>query len=121
MATNLPPRELTDSAAPTRLYFDNYGVAPIEFLGVEVDAAVSFFKARGFDTDAANTSAITILKQAKAEGAPVFKILDTLKGFDETEISSLIAQILNGNRTPTSTLGYKQEVGDIYKTRNIAP
>jgi len=121
MATNLPARELTDSAAPTRLYFDSYGQAPLEFLGVEVDAAVAFFSARGFTDDSAIVTATTVLKQAKAEGVPVFKILDSLKGYDESEISALVAQILNGNRTPTSTLGYKVETGDISKTRNIAP
>ena len=36
------------------------------------------------------------------------QILDTLKGFDNVEISALVSEILNYNRFKTSFLGYTQ-------------
>lgn len=121
MATNLPPSVLTDSAASTKLYFDAYGQVPLEFSATDVSATINFFRKRGFDEDASIVTATTILKQAKLEGVSVFKILDGLTGFTDLEISALVAEILNNNRTPTSTLGYKREVLDTSKTRNIFP
>lgn len=121
MATNLPAQSLTDSATATKLYFDTYGKNPLEFSATEVTACVSFFKKRGFDEDAALVTATTILKQAKLEGVNVFSILDGLKGFADLEISALVSEILNNNRIPTSTLGYKKDTSDINKIRTIYP
>ncbi len=42
MATNLPSQIITDSAAGTKLYFDRYGEAPLEFAANDVTLAVSF-------------------------------------------------------------------------------
>jgi hypothetical protein len=105
--TNLPPQESTDSASLTKAFFDSYGQAPLEFSAIEVDSAVSFFEKRGFDKDAATITGITILKQAKLEGQPIYQILDTLQGFDSLQISSLVGEILNNNRPATSTLGFR--------------
>ena len=42
MSTNLPSFEIQDSAAGTKLYFDTYGEAALEFAANDVTAAVSF-------------------------------------------------------------------------------
>ncbi len=107
MSTNLPSQVINDSGAPTILFFDSYGEAPLEFSSVDVDSTVSFFKAAGFDKDAAELTAMTILRQAKLEGEPVGVILDTIKGLGRNELSILVAEILNNNRVPTSFLGYR--------------
>jgi hypothetical protein len=121
MASNLPAVERTDSAAQTKLYFDTYGKAPLEFPATEVAASIAFFEGRGFDKDAAVVVATTVLKQAKLENVPVFTIIEQLSSYTDLEISALIAEILNNNRTPTSTLGFKKELDNVTKTRNIYP
>ena len=107
MSTNLPPSSTSDSADATKLFFDSYGQAPLEFSTADVDATITFFETRGFDKDAATITAVTILKQAKLENQPIFQILDTLKGFTSIQLSSLVGEILNNNRPSTSTLGFR--------------
>jgi hypothetical protein len=120
MPTNLPTPNIEDSATGTKLFFDNYGEAPLEFLAIEVDIAVSFFNKKGFDNDAAISVSSVLLKQAKLEGIPISQILDTLAGIDELNISSLVSEILNNNRTPTSILGYKLIEEKVDISRNIS-
>jgi hypothetical protein len=120
MATNLPPGPNTDSATATKLFFDSYGEQPLEFNSSDVDAAVGFFQSKGFDRDAATTTAITLLKQAKIENQPIFQILDTLKGFNTLQLSALVGEILNNNRPSTSTLGFRvANANKVSQTRNI--
>jgi hypothetical protein len=120
MATNLPPSPNADSATATKLFFDSYGEQPLEFNSSDVDAAVGFFESKGFDRDAATTTAITLLKQAKIENQPIFQILDTLKGFNSLQLSALVGEILNNNRPSTSTLGFRvANANKISQTRNI--
>jgi hypothetical protein len=120
MATNLPPGPNADSATATKLFFDSYGEQPLEFNSTDVDAAVGFFQGKGFDRDAATTTAITLLKQAKIENQPIFQILDTLKGFNDLQLSALVGEILNNNRPSTSTLGFRvANANKISQTRNI--
>lgn len=120
MATNLPIYKPEDSASGTKLFFDSYGQVPLEFNATEIDASVSFFEKRGFEKDAALVVSSAILKQAKLDAVPVFKLLDTLNSFDSVELSSFVSEILNNNRTSTSTLGYR--VADVKpaQVRNIA-
>jgi hypothetical protein len=122
MSNSLPLTTVTDSAQATKLFFDQYGISPLEFSANEVSAAVGFFESKGFSADAALTTASAILKQAKIDGTPVFKLLDTLKGFDSLQLSALVSEILNNNRKSTSTLGFRYL--NIPKTeilRNISP
>lgn len=122
MATNLPITNVEDSAQATKLFFDQYGISPLEFSSNEVSAAVGFFESKGFVADAALTTASALLKQAKIDGTPVFSLLDTLVGFNSLQLSALVSEILNNNRTSTSTLGYRYQ--NIPKTeilRNITP
>jgi hypothetical protein len=119
--TNLPEKQITDSAARTKLFFDTYGQEPLEFNSTEVDTAVNFFRSKGFNDDAAKVTSLTLLKQAKLENVSVFSILDDLKGFGELEISALVSEILNNNRPATSTLGYRQQISNVSKQRNVVP
>jgi len=122
MSTNLPPPIIEDSAQATKLFFDSYGEAPLEFPANDVEATIGFFQSRGFDRDAAEITAMTVLKQAKLDEMPVYKLLDTLKTLEGTELSALIGEILNNNRPPTSLLGFRFESAkdtDL-KVRNVA-
>lgn len=121
MATsNLPNKLIQDSAAGTKLFFDVYGTAPLEFNATEVDATVNFFRKKGFAEDSVNVISSILLKQAKIDGTPIFTILDTLSGFDSLQLSALVSEILNNNRVPTSTLGYKTAPIESDILRNIA-
>lgn len=121
-AINLPSVTKTDSAASTKLFFDTYGSQPLEFGANEVSASVAFFTEKGFAEEAAITTAMTILRQAKIDGVRVFEILDTLKELNGTQLSGVVAQILNKYRPNTSTLGYRSvNVVKINQTRNILP
>jgi hypothetical protein len=121
MSTNLPPQTLNDSAAATKLFFDLYGREPLQFVANEAEAAIGFFTSRGFDLDAAVTTATTLMKQAKLDNVPIFVLLDTLKSFDNAELNFLIAEILNNNRGATSTLGFRViPITKFNQVRNIA-
>jgi len=122
MQTNLPSPENQDSAAGTRLYFNNYGTSAIEFNANDVSAAIAFFESKGFDSDAALSSASVLLDQAKADGITVYSILDTLNTFDQVGLSNLVAEILNNNRPTTSSLGYRDPtISTSEQSRNIEP
>lgn len=122
MQTNLPSPASQDSASGTKLYFNAYNRNPVEFSANEVNSAISFFESKGFDRDAALSTASVILDQAKAEGIPVNRILDTIKSFDQVSLSGLVAEILNNNRPSTSSLGYRDpNINVSTQARNIAP
>lgn len=121
MSTNLPPKQLEDSAAGTKLFFDSYGILPLEFASNDVDAAVSFFTEQGFDKEAATQIAVTILKQSKLDEIPIYEILEKLKRINGIQLNSILTEILNNNRPATSNLGYRVTVVDkINQVRNIA-
>lgn len=119
-ATNLPAEVIEDSAAATKLYFDKYGEQALEFPANEVTLAVSFFERAGFDTDAANTVAAVLLRQAKIDGEAIGKILDTLGNYPTGAISQIVGEVLNNNRVPTSILGFRTTDVKPNQIRNIA-
>ncbi len=118
--TNLPPENIEDSAAGTKLFFDNYGEIALEFSANDVNSTVAFFQKRGFENDAALVVSTVILKQAKLDNIPVHQLLDTLGKAKELNLSQLVGEVLNNNRTPTSTLGFRTSNVKVYQTRNIA-
>jgi hypothetical protein len=117
MATNLPPKKITDSAKPTQLFFDTYGRIPLEFPATEVDAVLGFFTSKGYTEEAAQVTGLTLLKQAKLDNTPIFELLDTLGKFTGLQLSALISEILNNNRVPTSTLGFRTPSQNTIKLR----
>jgi hypothetical protein len=121
MATNLPITETNDSGAATKLFFDSYGNSPLEFNANDYNFTVSFFEKKGFDKDAALVVTSTLLKQAKIDGTPIAQILDTLKDFTGMQMSQLVGEILNNNRTPTSTLGFRAKNIITNQNRHVDP
>jgi hypothetical protein len=120
MATNLPNQAINDSAAATKLFFDTYGQQPLEFNAVDVDATIGFFERRGFSRDAALVVSSSLLKQAKLDNIPISQILDGLSGFNGLQLSTLVGEVLNNNRVPTSTLGFRTENVLTNQTKDIA-
>lgn len=119
MNTNLPAEVIQDSAARTKLFFDTYGDQPLEFNATDVDACIAFFTKNGFEQDAAIVTSVALLKQAKIENVPIYRILDSLEKNVGIKLSALVAEILNNNRTATSTLGYREPVTPSNIIRNI--
>ena len=117
--TNLPQQIKQDSGERTKLFFDTYGKEPLSYKVPDIDAAINFFRKKGFSDPAANLSAIVLLKQAKLENIPINQILDTLTGFDNLQVSALVGEIMNNHRPSTSTLGYRQSAPDVSKERNV--
>ena len=108
--SNLPGKVASDSAAATKLFFETYGRAGLEFSSNEVDVTINFFQTRGFEPDAAISTALILLQRAKQEQKQIYSILDTLKFYNGIQLSSVVARILNVGRQPTSMLGYKSAV-----------
>ena len=117
--TNLPSQRIEDSGEATKLFFDSYGQSPLEFKAVEVDACLNFFRSKGFGDEAAIVVTAVLLKQAKLDNLPIYSILDSLAGFDGLQLSTLVGEILNNNRVPTSTLGFRTTPVRPNQTRNI--
>jgi hypothetical protein len=118
--TNLPAKVTQDSGQRTKLFFDTYGKEPLSYKVPDIDAAIQFFSKKGFSDPAANLSAVVLLKQAKLENIPINQILDTLRGFDNLQVSALVGEIMNNHRPSTSTLGYRQPSPEVNKERNVA-
>jgi hypothetical protein len=119
--TNLPAPQSNDSASKTKLYFNQYGDSGQQFNAADVDATIGFLQNKGFGNQAATITAMVLLTQAKIDGLNVFSLLETLKGLETLQLSALVGQILNNNRSPTSSLGYRTAaVKNTYQERNIA-
>jgi len=98
----------SDSAAEVKEFFNKYYTEKISFSSNQVDSVVGFFKKRGFDQTAAVSVATVILQQAKQDNVNVFKLLDTLKGLTEVQLSKLVSAILNNNRSKISSLSVNE-------------
>jgi hypothetical protein len=104
----------------TQKFFDNYYNRQISYNANEVDAVISYFLKRGFDQIAAVNTASILLQQAELDNITVFQLIDTLKGVTDVQLSNVVAQILNLNRSKTSTIGYRiPEVKLLFDQRNI--
>lgn len=112
------PNNYSDKGVTT--FFNNYFSKKLSFPTNQVDAVITFFEKRGFDKSAAISVGTTLLQQAKIDSVNVFKLLDTLKGLNEVQMSAIVTEILNYNRPKTSTLGYKRtQSADKIEKRNI--
>lgn len=100
--------------------YDAYLNKPLELEAGMFNAMKGFFNSRGFDLAASESISVIIIKQAKLDGYNPLKILDTLKGLNNSEISALVSEILNYNRVKTSFLGYARQTNTIEEIkRNI--
>lgn len=104
----------------TTEYFDKYYSKNIPYKASEVDAVIGFFLKRNFDQSAAINTALILLEQASLSNVPTFKLIDTLKGINNVELSNIVAQILNYKRENTSAIGYKIDKNEnLFDKRNI--
>ena len=118
MTTNVPTTQTTQRNV--KEFFDVYYSAPLEFPSNEVDAVIGFFEKRGFEKLSAQTIGAVLMRQAKIDDIKVFELLDTLKGFDEIQLSQIVTETLNYNRQKISSLGYKVDQSqNKLETRNI--
>ena len=117
---NLPVKKETDSADPVKRYFNTYYQKQLAYPSNEVDAVIGFLESKGFDKSAAQSTGAVLMQQAKIDGVKVFELLDTLKGLNSIQLSSVVTEIMNYNREKISTIGYKiDEVADRTEARNI--
>ena len=92
----------------------------LSFPSNEVDAVVGFFESREFDPTSARTLGTVLMQQARLDGVKVFELLDTLKGTDRLQLSAVVTEILNYNRSKISTLGYRVDSSsDKLEKRNV--
>lgn len=120
MLTNLPPSVNISQQPDVKEFFDSYFVSKVSFPANEIDATIAFLVKRGFDTISASSTAIVLLNQARNEHVPVFQLLDRLKALTDTQLSQVVAQVLNSYREKTSYLGYRVATAiNSYETRNI--
>lgn len=109
-----------ESQELTKKFFNNYYNRQISYNASEVDAVIGYFLKRGFDKIAAVNTASILLQQAELDEISVFQLIDTLKGVTDVQLSNIVAQILNLNRSKVSTLGYRiPEVKQLFEQRQI--
>lgn len=119
--TNLPPVVSTDSSDEVRSFFDKYFTHQITFPSNQIDAVLGFFLKRGFDEEAAKSTAIVLLNQARIDSVNPLQLIDTLEGISDAELSRVVAEILNLYREKSSSLGFRLNVTEeTFESRNIA-
>ncbi len=103
-----------------RNFFDKYFLNQITFPSNQIDAVVGFFLKRGFDDDAARSTAIVLLNQARLENVSPFQLLDTIKGLTDAQLSGVVTEVLNVYRDRSSSLGFKLiNIEETAESRNI--
>lgn len=109
--SGLPIRNISKrSDDDVRLFFDRYYTKPINFNDNDLNSVVGFFESRGFDKTSAIAVSVTLLNQAKLDGIKIYKLLDTLKGYQDLQLSAVVAEVLNYNRKKTSAVGFRKTV-----------
>jgi len=117
---NLPLNTETQKDIKVKKFFDRYFLHEITFPAEQIDAVVGYFINRGFDELAAKSVSIVLLTQSRIENINIFKILETLKGLTDLQLSNVVAEILNAYREKTSSLGFKDPlIIENYESRNI--
>jgi len=123
MKTNLPQEQSTQGNGnnqEVRALFDKFFLHQITFPSNQIDAVLGFFLKRGFDDEAARSTGIVLLNQARLDNVNVFELIDTLKGLTDVQLAKVVTEVLNSYREQTSTLGYKVITSvDTYESRNI--
>ena len=113
-SNNNLPTEITTE------FFNNFYNLEISYNPSEVDAVIGYFLKRGFEKVSAINTASVLLQQAKIDDLNVQELLDTLKGVTDVQLSLIVAQILNFNRSKTSVLGFRDNPNqELFEQRNI--
>lgn len=117
---NFPVEQNTDSAEEMRQFFDKYFLHQITFPSNQIDAVIGYFMKRGFDDQAARSTAIVLLNQSRIENINPFRLIDTLKGVTDAQLSAVVAEVLNLYRQRTSSLGFRSPVTqESFESRNV--
>jgi len=123
MISNLPLEKTTSGNGnnqEVRALFDKFFLHQITFPSNQIDAVLGFFLKRGFDEEAARSTGIVLLNQARLDNVNVFELIDTLKGLTDVQLAKVVTEVLNSYREQTSTLGYKvMSLVETYESRNI--
>jgi hypothetical protein len=123
MISNLPLEKTTSGNGnnqEVRALFDKFFLHQITFPSNQIDAVLGFFLKRGFDDEAARSTGIVLLNQARLDNVNVFELIDTLKGLTDVQLAKVVTEVLNSYREQTSTLGYKvMSLVETYESRNI--
>lgn len=118
---NLPPSSQTDSSDEVKSFFDKYFTHQITFPSNQIDAVLGFFLKNGFDEQAAKSTSIVLLNQARIDNVNPMQLVDTLKTLNGAQLSRVVTEILNLYREKTSSLGFKNlSTEPTYESRNIA-
>lgn len=122
MNLNLIDPSSPDSSQEVRNFFDKFYQKEISFPAVQIDAVVGYFMKRDFAEESAKVLAIILLNQARTDNISVFKLVDTLKGLSDSQLSAVVTEILNTYRERTSALGYRIDQQPVtIESRNIKP
>lgn len=123
MLSNLPQEQTphgNGNNQEVRALFDKFFLHQITFPSNQIDAVLGFFLKRGFDDEAARSTGIVLLNQARLDNVNVFELIDTLKGLTDVQLAKVVTEVLNSYREQTSTLGYKvMSLVETYESRNI--
>lgn len=118
---NTPQQKTPDNAAYTLKIFDAYTETPIQVEVTVYEAVIGFFASRGFGDDAAKSISYAIIKESLTKNFSPFQYLDTLKGYDNVQLSGIVATLINSARYKTSSVGTANPfVPRSYVSRNIA-
>jgi hypothetical protein len=117
--SNLPLDSSTNNQE-VRTFFDKFFLNQITFPSNQIDAVLGFFIKRGFGEQAARSTGIVLLNQAKLDGVNIFELLDKIKTLTDNQLSQVVTEVLNYYRVQTSVLGYKvSNNSDTFENRNI--
>lgn len=122
MYNNLPTKTSAGSSSDqTVKQFENYNDKPVELNQNTLSAMIGFLENRGFSKESSENIALTILTQAKRENFNPMALIETMKKLNDSEMSAIIAEVLNFNRFKTSLLGSVQKIAPVDNVRrNIA-
>ena len=125
MSTTLNLPKVTtsnDNADQVKNFFDRYFQHQVTFPSNQIDAVLGYFLKRGFQEEAAKSTSIVLLNQARIDNIPVFQLLDTLKGLTDVQLSQVVTEVLNIYREKSSALGFKIiQIEETIESRNIKP
>lgn len=118
-SSSLPNLDIEGATTMSKL-FDRESNTQLAYKANDVDAVIGYFLKRGFERLAAINTGSIILQQAARDKIPVTQLLDTLKGISDVQLSKVVAEILNVNRSKVSQIGYKFERNEqTFDERNI--
>lgn len=102
MYNNLPTNTSPTLAATA---FNQQYSQPLELDAGTFSMMKGFFEKRGFEKLSAEMVAVTLIRQAKQDGYNPLEVLDTMKEFDDANLNTVVAELINYNRFKSSYLG----------------